>query len=211
MFSAGRNGGLDSLGKLAELEEDGINGVDSWLSKQGTSFDNEFSDWIVANYVGSVEGVYSYSDWALAITAKESLIPWGGSRHQIPQYGARYFKIPPDKILVISDDLDLPAGKARLRDSGGHGGPNGLRSIMECLGTDKFLRARIGIGRPSTFDNGKQTSVTKHVLGKMEETKAELCLQAMGKVVEMLVRFVRYSHFQSTSISIQGPEISTTG
>ena len=94
MFSAGRNGGIDSLGELAELEEDGINGVDSWLSKQGTSFDNEFSDWIVANYVGSVEGVYSYSDWALAITAKESLIPWGGSRHQIPQYGARYFKIP---------------------------------------------------------------------------------------------------------------------
>ncbi len=124
---------------------------------------------------------------------------------------ARYFKIPPDKILVISDDLDLPAGKARLRDSGGHGGHNGLRSIMECLGTDKFLRARIGIGRPSTFDNGKQASVTKYVLGKMEETKAELCLQAMEKVVEMLVRFVRYSHFQSTSISIPGPEISTIG
>ncbi|MEE3122551.1 MAG: aminoacyl-tRNA hydrolase [SAR324 cluster bacterium] len=124
---------------------------------------------------------------------------------------ARYFKIPPEKILVISDDLELPAGKARLRDSGGHGGHNGLRSIIECLGTDKFLRARIGIGRPSTFDKGKQASVTKYVLGKMEETKAELCLQAMEKVVEMLVRFVRYSHFQSTSISIPGPEISTTG
>ena len=124
---------------------------------------------------------------------------------------ARYFKIPPDKILVISDDLDHPAGKARLRDSGGHGGHNGLRSIMEFLGTDKFLRARIGIGRPSTFDKGKQAFVTKYVLGKMEETKAKLCLQAMEKVVEMLVRFVRYSHFQSTSISIPGPEISTTG
>ena len=63
---------------------------------------------------------------------------------------ARYFKIPSEKILVISDDLDLPAGKARLRVSGGHGGHNGLRSVIQCLGTDQFLRARIGIGRPDS-------------------------------------------------------------
>ena len=61
---------------------------------------------------------------------------------------ARYFKIPPDKILVISDDLDLPAGKARLRDSGGHGGHNGLRDIISVLGAKDFIRVRIGIGRP---------------------------------------------------------------
>ena len=107
MFSAGRNGGLNTLGELAGIEADGINGVDSWLSNQGTSFDNEFSDWIVANYVGSVEGDYSYSDWALAITAKASSIPWGGSKHKVPQYGARYFKIPrqgdaPDEKTLVS-------------------------------------------------------------------------------------------------------------
>ena len=99
---------------------------------------------------------------------------------------ARYFKIPSEKILVISDDLDLPAGKARLRVSGGHGGHNGLRSVIQCLGTDQFLRARIGIGRPDSSSSGKETSVSQYVLGKMEETKAELCLQAMEKVVDML-------------------------
>ena len=122
---------------------------------------------------------------------------------------ARYFKIPSEQVLVISDDLDLPAGKARLRDSGGHGGHNGLRSVIECLGTDQFLRARIGIGRPSALDTGRQGSVTQYVLGKMEDTKKDLCLQAMEKVVEKLVRFVRHSSFKSTSITIPDPEVST--
>ena len=124
---------------------------------------------------------------------------------------ARYFKIPSEKILVISDDLDLPAGKARLRVSGGHGGHNGLRSVIQCLGTDQFLRARIGIGRPDSSSSGKEASVSQYVLGKMEETKAELCLQAMEKVVDMLVRFVRQSRFQSTSISIPTPALPATG
>ena len=124
---------------------------------------------------------------------------------------ARYFKIPSEQVLVISDDLDLPAGKARLRDSGGHGGHNGLRSIIECLGTEQFLRAKIGIGRPSTADTGRQASVTQYVLGKMEETNKKLCLQAMEKVIEKLVKFVRYSSFKSTSITIPDHEVSTAG
>jgi immune inhibitor A len=94
MFAAGRNGGLSSLGDLAYLGEDGIDGVDDWLSFHGSSFDHEFTDWIVANYVGSVDGRYSYSDWTLAVTSKASLLPWGGSRHQISQYGASYLEIP---------------------------------------------------------------------------------------------------------------------
>jgi peptidyl-tRNA hydrolase, PTH1 family len=121
----------------------------------------------------------------------------------------RYFKIPSDQVLVISDDLDLPAGKARLRDSGGHGGHNGLRSIIESLGTDQFLRARIGIGRPSPLDSGRQTSVTQYVLGKMEDAKKELCLQTVEKVVENLVKFIHNSSFKSTSITIAGRKVST--
>ena len=62
-----------------------------------------------------------------------------------------------------------------------------------------------------SLSSGKETSVSQYVLGKMEETKAELCLQAMEKVVEMLVRFVRQSRFQSTSISIPTPALPATG
>ncbi len=61
---------------------------------------------------------------------------------------ARFYKIAPADILVICDDLDLPLGKLRLRASGGSGGHNGLKSIIQQLGTDGFARLRIGIDRP---------------------------------------------------------------
>lgn len=61
---------------------------------------------------------------------------------------ARYYRIPPDEILVVSDDLDLPSGKLRLRPGGGAGGQRGVRSIIQHLGDEGFPRLRIGIGRP---------------------------------------------------------------
>jgi len=61
---------------------------------------------------------------------------------------ARFYKVPPDRMLVIYDDLDLPFGTIRLREMGGAGGHNGMRSIVERLGSGDFPRLRIGIGRP---------------------------------------------------------------
>ncbi|ARI75455.1 aminoacyl-tRNA hydrolase [Halobacillus mangrovi] len=81
-----------------------------------------------------------------------------------------YFDIELDDVLVVYDDLDLPPGKNRLRKKGGHGGHNGIRNIIEQLGTKEFKRLRIGVGRPSvpmsvidyvlgTFDKDQQTAV----------------------------------------------------
>lgn len=55
----------------------------------------------------------------------------------------------PDSLLVVHDDLDLPLGQLRFKRKGGHGGHNGVRSIIETLGTDEFLRLKVGIGRPT--------------------------------------------------------------
>ena len=60
----------------------------------------------------------------------------------------RNFQVKPDQMLVICDDLDLPAGRLRLRAGGGHGGQKGLRSIIGTIGNGGFPRLRIGIGRP---------------------------------------------------------------
>lgn len=61
---------------------------------------------------------------------------------------ARFYKIPPENVLVIYDDLDLPQGAIRFRPEGGSGGHNGMRSIIDRMGTRDFPRLRIGIGRP---------------------------------------------------------------
>ena len=74
---------------------------------------------------------------------------------------AQFYKIAADEILVAHDELDIPAGTARFKRGGGHGGHNGLRDIVPSLGNDKnFYRLRIGIGHP-----GHASKVTGHVLG----------------------------------------------
>jgi len=65
---------------------------------------------------------------------------------------ARFYKVPPENILVIYDDLDLPVGKIRLRPEGGSGGHKGMKSVIEQLGSNGFPRLRVGIGRPTHGD-----------------------------------------------------------
>lgn len=73
---------------------------------------------------------------------------------------ARWYKLAPADMIVIYDDMDLPLGKLRLRPGGGSGGHNGMKSLIATLGSEKFPRMRIGIGR-------SQNSVN-HVLGKLD-------------------------------------------
>jgi len=61
---------------------------------------------------------------------------------------ARFFRMDPSSILVIHDDLDLASGKLRLRKDGSSGGQNGIRSMIDRLGSQEFARAKVGIGRP---------------------------------------------------------------
>ena len=61
---------------------------------------------------------------------------------------ARFYRVPPHRLLVVYDDLDLPSGAVRMRPEGGSGGHRGVRSIIEQLGEQGFPRLRIGIGRP---------------------------------------------------------------
>jgi peptidyl-tRNA hydrolase, PTH1 family len=78
-----------------------------------------------------------------------------------------WFKLSPESVLVVYDDLDLPLGKIRLRLSGSAGGHNGMKSIISHLGTQNFPRVRIGIGKSS----GEKDTIS-HVLGKFSITEA---------------------------------------
>lgn len=87
---------------------------------------------------------------------------------------ANYYKITPETILVAHDEIDLPVGESRLKFDGGHGGHNGLRDIIKQLGTPKFYRLRIGVGRP---ENSKL--VENYVLNPPKKTERELIDNAM--------------------------------
>lgn len=77
---------------------------------------------------------------------------------------ARYYSVSIDNILIIHDDIDLEKGRIKIKVKGGHGGHNGIKSIIDAFGTDSFPRIRIGIGRPET-----PMDVTDYVLGKMPD------------------------------------------
>ena len=62
---------------------------------------------------------------------------------------ARFYKIPPERVIVVSDDINLPLGKLRVRPKGSAGGHNGLKSIIAHLGSDGFPRVRVGVGAPA--------------------------------------------------------------
>jgi PTH1 family peptidyl-tRNA hydrolase len=85
---------------------------------------------------------------------------------------ATFYKIAPEEILVAHDELDIPAGTARFKRGGGHGGHNGLRDIVPSLGNTKdFYRLRVGIGHP-----GHASKVTGYVLGapsQVDRTRIE--------------------------------------
>jgi PTH1 family peptidyl-tRNA hydrolase len=60
----------------------------------------------------------------------------------------RYYKLSPADLIVIHDELDIPFGQVKIKEGGGHGGHNGIRSLMTELGDGEFVRIRVGIGRP---------------------------------------------------------------
>ncbi len=100
---------------------------------------------------------------------------------------ADWFKCKPENILVIYDDMDLPLGKLRLRPSGSAGGHNGMKSIISHLGTPKFPRLRLGIGRGG--NKGEQEegaiatkanqNVTSHVLGGFTSSENKIVTELL--------------------------------
>jgi len=108
---------------------------------------------------------------------------------------AGFFRIPPEAILVVHDELDLPPGTVRIKRGGGHGGHNGLRDIVMQLGSRDFLRLRLGIGRPPS---GQDT--VGYVLGRApieEQTRLE---QAIDDAIDVFPDLVGGRLEQATQV-----------
>ena len=98
---------------------------------------------------------------------------------------AGFYKVPAERILIAHDEIDLPAGAVRLKRGGGHGGHNGLRDVVPCLGGAGFSRIRIGVGHP-----GSRERVIGHVLDRPPPAERAAIDQAIERVMEDVERIV---------------------
>ena len=104
------------------------------------------------------------------------------------QYARRPFWSAGNDLLVISDDVAIPAGTWRLRAEGGAGGHNGLKSIQQALGTQQYSRLRIGVGDPERAPGGPLTDFVLGAMGKRDSEALRGLFPVMAEAVEAFVR-----------------------
>ncbi len=100
---------------------------------------------------------------------------------------ARFYKIPPGRVLVISDDVDLPLGKLRIRTGGSAGGHNGLKSVIQHLGADQFPRLKVGVGGKPHPDY----DMADWVLGKLQGEDKRVMDEAVKRAADAVECFLK--------------------
>ena len=100
---------------------------------------------------------------------------------------ARFYKLDPAHVLIISDDVDLPLGKLRIRTDGSAGGHNGLKSIIRHLGTDQFPRLKVGVGGKPHPDY----DMADWVLGKLQGEDKKVLDEAVKRAADAVECFLR--------------------
>ena len=108
---------------------------------------------------------------------------------------ARFYKIPPERILVISDDVALPQGKLRIRRSGSAGGHNGLKDIIAHLGGDGFPRIKVGVGGKPHPDS----DMADWVLGKFTGQDKKVMEEAIKRAADAVETLLKYGVDQAMS------------
>jgi PTH1 family peptidyl-tRNA hydrolase len=127
--------------------------ADELARRHGGSFRSKFSGRVAEVRAG---------DKRLALLEPETYMNESG---RSVAAAARFFKVPPERLLLVHDDVDLAEGRLQARLGGGLAGHNGLRSIAQHLGTNDFLRLRIGVGRP---ERGDRRPVADYVLSPFD-------------------------------------------
>ena len=142
--------------------------------RHGGSFRSKFSGSLAETRLG---------DLRLALLKPETYMNESGRSLAA---AARFFKVGPSALLVVHDDVDLEPGRLQAREGGGLAGHNGLRSIAQALGSQDFLRLRIGVGRPG---RGDRRPVADYVLSPFEdEVDVGALVARSSDAIEAIVR-----------------------
>jgi PTH1 family peptidyl-tRNA hydrolase len=127
--------------------------VDELARRHGGSFRSKFSGRLAETRIG---------EFRIALLEPETYMNESGRSISA---AARFFKAAPGDVLVVHDDVDLDVGRLQARLGGGLAGHNGLRSISQALGTQEFVRLRVGVGRP---ERGDRRPVADYVLSPFQ-------------------------------------------
>lgn len=172
--------GLGNPGKKYEntRHNTGFAVIDRTLAKLNVELDkNKFNaDYTMINRNG--EKIYFLKPLTYMNLSGEAVVPF-----------MKYFGIEPEDLVVIHDDLDLPVGKIRLRQSGSCGGQNGMRNIIDLLGDSNIKRIRVGIGKDPLIP------VVDYVLGKTKKEDLEVYNQALDKASDALIYWLDHDDF----------------
>jgi PTH1 family peptidyl-tRNA hydrolase len=148
--------------------------VDELARRAGASFKGKFNGQLAETRLG---------DARVALLKPETYMNLSG---RAVQAAAKFFKVPPDQLLVVHDEGDFDLGRLQARAGGGLAGHNGLRSIAQSLGTQDFLRLRIGVGRP---ERGDPRPLADFVLANFEPHEdAERIVDRAADAVELILR-----------------------
>ena len=101
---------------------------------------------------------------------------------------ARFYHVPAERVIVVSDDVSLPTGKLRVRTKGSAGGHNGLKSIISALGTEQFPRVKVGVGAPPHPDYDMADWVLS-VFRNQDAVDIDAAVQRAWEAVESYIRF----------------------
>jgi peptidyl-tRNA hydrolase, PTH1 family len=166
--------GLGNPGRQYEQTRHNVGWLvaDELARRHGGSFRSKFS--------GQLAEV-RFGDEKLALLKPETYMNESGRSIAA---AARFFKVDPGALLVVHDDVDLEADRFQVRLGGGLAGHNGLRSIAQSLGTNDFLRLRIGVGRPG---RGDRRSVSDFVLSRFDaDSDVEALVARAADAVETI-------------------------
>lgn len=108
---------------------------------------------------------------------------------------AGYYKIPPERIIVIQDDIDQAFGKMKIHQNRGHGGHNGIKSITQLLGSNQYLRLKLGVGRPEN----PQYPVADYVLGKFSGDEFKAMPDFLAKAEEAIRAILKDGHVKAAN------------
>ncbi|WP_022847265.1 MULTISPECIES: aminoacyl-tRNA hydrolase [unclassified Desulfurobacterium] len=179
--------GLGNPGKEYALTRHNI----GWwvLDRVAERFNEEFSREKFKGIVAEIPGTHG------KVTLLKPLTFMNRSGESVIE-AAKFYKLKPEEILVVSDDLDMPVGKVRMRLKGKHGGHRGLMSIEKHLGTDNFPRLKIGIGRPA-----RKEEVVNYVLQPFTEEQLPVTEQAVEKAADWIAEIIEGKPAEAKSAS----------